>query len=152
MSRPNSPELEFVSYIRTAPAPFNAPADLILRTAQQTRYHVPSAILALASPYFRALLPLPPGGAEHRGRRHAPSASHGQEWGTGDGRAEGLRRWLGRDYWCFCSVLLWVSVGRGHCLDCVTRREGGVSNYNIPDFHVEARAQVRPICVSFGLP
>ena len=79
----------------------------------------------------------------------APRRRAGMEWGRQ--WAEGLRGYLGGVYWCFYSVLLWVSVGRGHCLDCVTRREGGVSNYNIPDFHVEARAQVRPICVSFGL-
>ncbi|KIP01767.1 hypothetical protein PHLGIDRAFT_32444 [Phlebiopsis gigantea 11061_1 CR5-6] len=50
-----SPSVELVSYIRTAPAPFNRPGDFIIRTAQDTRYHVTLAILSFASSYFRDL-------------------------------------------------------------------------------------------------
>lgn len=55
-----SPSLELTSYMRTAPVPFDKHGDLIIRTAQDTRYHVSSAILSFASPFFRNLPGAPP--------------------------------------------------------------------------------------------
>lgn len=40
-----------------APAPFNKPADFIIRTSQDTQFHVSSVILSFASPYFHDLVP-----------------------------------------------------------------------------------------------
>ncbi|EKM56259.1 uncharacterized protein PHACADRAFT_171992 [Phanerochaete carnosa HHB-10118-sp] len=58
--RKRSPSIVFVRHIRTAPAPFNEPADFIIRTAQDMQYHVSAAILSFASPYFRDLSLDPP--------------------------------------------------------------------------------------------
>lgn len=53
--RPRSQSVELVSHVKTAPAPFDRPGDFIVRTAQETRYHVVLAILSFASSYFRDL-------------------------------------------------------------------------------------------------
>ena len=55
-----SSSLEFIAYTKTGPPPFNVPADFIIRTPQGTDWHVSAAILAFASPYFRALPRDPP--------------------------------------------------------------------------------------------
>ncbi|GJE98366.1 hypothetical protein PsYK624_145950 [Phanerochaete sordida] len=53
--RKRSPSIVFLRHVRTGPAPFNTPGDFIIRTAQDTQYHVSFAILSFASPYFRDL-------------------------------------------------------------------------------------------------
>ena len=56
--RKRSPSVEFISWKRVAPFPFNEPGpdDFVIRTQQNTYFHVSSTILSLASPYFRDLI------------------------------------------------------------------------------------------------
>ncbi|EKM56260.1 uncharacterized protein PHACADRAFT_253291 [Phanerochaete carnosa HHB-10118-sp] len=59
-SRPKSLSVELVGHCRTGPAPFDIPADFIIRTPQETNWHVSAAILSFTSSFFRDLPREPP--------------------------------------------------------------------------------------------